>query len=81
MMLAVNMHDGKKIGDFGVAVSEFLEELSILLPDDLIVVRSSDQPEQLNENLNLFTRALLEVMVLVVIIAFIGFGNGVRPSW
>jgi multidrug efflux pump subunit AcrB len=71
--LAVYMHDQKKIGEFGTEVSQRLDELFSLLPDDLIVVRSSDQPEQVKDNLDLFTRALLEAMVLVVIIAFIGF--------
>jgi multidrug efflux pump subunit AcrB len=71
--LAIDMHEGEKIGDFGSAVSARIDELKILLPDDLIIARSSDQPEQVAENLNLFTRALVEAMILVVIIAFVGF--------
>lgn len=71
--LAIDMHDGQKIGDFGAAVSARIDELRILLPDDLVIARSSDQPEQVADNLNLFSRALIEAMILVVIIAFIGF--------
>jgi multidrug efflux pump subunit AcrB len=43
------------------------------LPSDLIMARTSDQPLQVQENVSLFMNSLLEAIVLVVIIAWIGF--------
>ena len=71
--LAVQMRDRQQIGVFGEEVDAALASLGQLLPNDLIFVRSSDQPEQVADNLDLFTRALVEAIVLVVVIAFIGF--------
>jgi len=43
------------------------------LPRDLVVVRTSDQPLQVTENIGLFMTALYEAVILVVLIAFLGF--------
>ncbi len=71
--LAVQMRDNMQIGTFGTEVDAALAELSQILPNDLIFARSSDQPEQVADNLDLFTRALIEAVILVVIIALVGF--------
>ena len=71
--LAVQMRDNMQIGTFGEEVDAALAELSQIVPNDLIIARSSDQPEQVASNLDLFTRALIEAVILVVIIALIGF--------
>ena len=44
-----------------------------LLPPDLIVARTSDQPQQVGENIDLFMSSLYEAIVLVVLVALIGF--------
>src|SRR6201993_4612135 len=44
-----------------------------VLPADLILAHTSDQPLQVKENIHLFILALLEAIVLVVIIALLGF--------
>ena len=44
-----------------------------MLPADLIVARTSDQPLQVKENIDLFMEALLEAVALVVLIALVGF--------
>ena len=44
-----------------------------MLPEDLIMRRTSDQPLQVKENVSLFMNSLYEAIVLVVIIALIGF--------
>ena len=43
------------------------------LPADLILARTSDQPQQVEENVDLFMRSLYEAIALVVLVALIGF--------
>jgi multidrug efflux pump subunit AcrB len=71
--LAVQMRAGEQIAKFGVAVDEALASLKQVLPDDLILARTSDQPLQVAENIALFTRSLIEAIFLVVLVALIGF--------
>jgi len=71
--LAVFMRSGEQIKAFGAAVDEKLKQLQGLFPKDLIIARTSDQPLQVQENISLFMRALLEAIVLVVIISLVGF--------
>jgi len=71
--LAVQMRPGEQIARFGVAVDEALGGLRRILPDDLILARTSDQPLQVEENIALFTRSLIEAIFLVVLVALIGF--------
>ncbi|MFN0085880.1 MAG: efflux RND transporter permease subunit [Blastocatellia bacterium] len=71
--LAVQMRPGEQIARFGASVNEALAGLQPLLPDDLMLARTSDQPLQVEENIGLFTRSLIEAIMLVVLVAFIGF--------
>jgi multidrug efflux pump subunit AcrB len=71
--LAVYMRSGEQIQKFGDAVDQKLEQLRATLPPDLIVARTSDQPLQVKENIDLFMEALYEAILLVVLIALIGF--------
>jgi multidrug efflux pump subunit AcrB len=71
--LAIYMRAGEQIQKFGAAVDQKLKELRALLPSDLTIARTSDQPLQVKENIDLFMRALLEAILLVVVIAMIGF--------
>ena len=71
--LAVYMRDRKQIARFGQSVNSKLSELRQILPADLILAHTSDQPLQVKENINLFMRALLEAIILVVLVSLIGF--------
>jgi multidrug efflux pump subunit AcrB len=71
--LAIFMRPGEQIGDFGAAVDRSLAEIRDRLPEDLIVARTSDQPRQVRENLQLLMSALYEAIVLVVLVSWIGF--------
>jgi multidrug efflux pump subunit AcrB len=71
--LAVYMRDRKQIARFGKSVNAKLSDLRQIVPADLIVAHTSDQPLQVKENINLFMRALLEAIILVVIVSLIGF--------
>ncbi|MGB7436350.1 MAG: efflux RND transporter permease subunit, partial [Candidatus Acidiferrum sp.] len=71
--LAVQMREGKQIGDFEKNVHAKLEQTMGLLPADLIVASTSDQPRQVKENVDLFMDALYEAIALVVIVSLVGF--------
>src|SRR5215470_8465235 len=71
--LAVQMRDGQQIAQFGKSVDEKLAAVRNYLPDDLIVARTSDQPLQVKENIDLFMGALYEAIFLVVVVSLVGF--------
>jgi multidrug efflux pump subunit AcrB len=71
--LAVYMRSGEQIDRFGVSITKALDAVSSSLPADLIIARTSDQPLQVKEGLELFMDALYEAIALVVIVALIGF--------
>ena len=71
--LSVQMRSGEQIAEFGKQVDVALDGLKQQLPEDLIYARTSDQPLQVEESIDLFMKSLYEAIILVVIIALIGF--------
>jgi len=71
--MAIQMRPGEQIGDFGRAVDEALEGVKRYLPEDLILAKTSDQPQQVEENVDLFMDSLYEAIFLVVLVSLIGF--------
>src|SRR5579864_2070487 len=71
--LAIYMRDQQQIANFGQSVDEKLAQLKQILPTDLIIAHTSDQPLQVKENIHLFLRALMEAIILVVGVSLIGF--------
>lgn len=71
--LAVDMRRGEQIASFGAQVDAELARVRALLPEDLVVRRTSDQPLQVRENVSLFMNSLYEAIALVVLVALIGF--------
>ena len=71
--LAVQMGAGQQINDFGKQVDVTLETLKKRLPKDLIVARTSDQPRQVEEKIELFMSSLYEAIGLVILVSLIGF--------
>ena len=71
--LAVQMRSGEQIFKFGAAVDKALANVRPQLPADLSVVRTSDQPRQVKELVSLLMGSLYEAIVLVVIVALVGF--------
>jgi multidrug efflux pump subunit AcrB len=71
--LAVFMRPGMQIGAFGTAVDAALTEARQLLPEDVVIARTSDQPRQVSENVDLFMSSLYEAVALVVLVALVGF--------
>jgi multidrug efflux pump subunit AcrB len=71
--LAIFMKSGEQIQAFGQQVDQKLADLRKLLPRDLIMARTSDQPRQVREKLDLFMDALYEAVALVILVSLIGF--------
>ena len=71
--LSVQMRSSEQIAEFGREVDATLAVLGPQLPPDLILARTSDQPRQVRENIDLFMTALYEAIILVVAISLVGF--------
>lgn len=71
--LAVTMRSGGNIGRFSQIVDQTLNDLKRRLPEDLRLSRTSDQPRQVTQKVDLFMSSLYEAVLLVVLVAFIGF--------
>jgi len=71
--IAIFMRSGEQIAKFGENIDKKLTAVRQLLPSDLRIVRTSDQPRQVRENIDLFMDALYEAIVLVVLVALVGF--------
>lgn len=71
--LSVFMRAEEHIDDFAKVVNASLADIKQRLPDDLIVARTSDQPVQVEDNVDLFMTSLYEAIGLVILTALIGF--------
>jgi multidrug efflux pump subunit AcrB len=71
--LSAQMRSGEQIDKFGAAIDATLADLKKRLPEDLVMARTSDQPLQVRENVDLFMNSLYEAVILVVIVSLIGF--------
>ncbi len=71
--LAVQMRPGAQIAEFGAAVDRRLADAARLLPEDLVLRKTSDQPLQVRENVELFMSSLYEAILLVVLVGLVGF--------
>jgi multidrug efflux pump subunit AcrB len=72
-IVTVQMRPGLNINKFGAEVESALEEIKQKLPSDLVIVKSSDQPQQVHESVSLFNKCLEEAVVLVVLVSLVGF--------
>ncbi|CAA0106971.1 Cobalt-zinc-cadmium resistance protein CzcA [BD1-7 clade bacterium] len=73
--LSILMKADQQIEDLGEGVDAMLETLSPYLPGDLIIRKMINQPDAVTERIDLFMRALYEAILLVMIVAFIGFSE------
>ncbi|HMJ63646.1 MAG TPA: efflux RND transporter permease subunit [Bryobacteraceae bacterium] len=71
--LSIQMRKGQQINAFGKLVDVNLETVKKSLPGDLVLARTSDQPLQVRDSIELFSNSLIEALVLVVIVALVGF--------
>jgi multidrug efflux pump subunit AcrB len=70
---SVQMRPGLQIQKFATAVEKELEAVKKLVPSDLILEKTSDQPRQVEENIDLFNESLYEAIAIVIAISMIGF--------
>src|SRR5207248_8605290 len=62
--VAVQMHPGRQIADFSADVDAKLGSVWATLPEDLILVRTSDQPRQVKEKVDLFLVSYYEAIAI-----------------
>jgi preprotein translocase subunit SecF len=72
-IFAVQMRSGLQIDQFGRDVDAALADLKNRLPEDLVLARTSDQPLQVKESVDLFMTSLWEAVILVVLVSLVGF--------
>jgi multidrug efflux pump subunit AcrB len=77
--IAVFMRDGDQLEDFSAGVSAALDLVKSHLPEDLTIIRASDQAQQAEENTELFSTALYEAVIMVVLVVLSVFVGGVPP--
>src|SRR5216684_117582 len=71
--LSLFMRSGEQIQQYGKAIDQKLADAKVWIPPDIIMARTSDQPLQVRQNIDLFMDALYEAIALVVVVALIGF--------
>ncbi|HEU4405129.1 MAG TPA: efflux RND transporter permease subunit [Polyangiaceae bacterium] len=71
--LAVQMREGEHIAQFSREIDAALDEARLLVPEDLVVARTSDQPRQVEEKVDLFLVSLYEAIAIIVVVGFLGF--------
>jgi multidrug efflux pump subunit AcrB len=69
--LAIRQVQGSHIADFGRDVEEALANLKGVLPDDLQVERTSNEPGEVEEKVQQFGQCLLEAVAIVIIVALL----------
>ncbi len=69
--LAVSHVKGTQIAEFGRDVDATLEALGPILPDDLRVERTSDEPFEVYRKIHLFNDCLIEAIGIVVVVALL----------
>jgi multidrug efflux pump subunit AcrB len=74
--VAIYMRDGQQIDQFGKHLTEKWDAVKHSLPDNMVMVPTSDQPVQVKEQIDLFMDALYEAIGLVVLVSLIGFWGG-----
>ena len=69
--LAIRQVKGTQIADFGRELDDGLASLKDVLPDDLRIERTSDEPERVRSKIDLFIDNLIEAIVIVVLISLL----------
>lgn len=69
--LAVRQVKGTQIADFSQEIDRRLESLQGVIPDDLWIERTSDEPERVHYKIHEFIECLLEAIVIVVVVSLI----------
>lgn len=69
--LAIRQVKGVKISDFGRDIDQALASLRAVLPDDLQIERTSNEPQTVRHKIGDFNRNLIEAVVIVILVALL----------
>ena len=69
--LSIRQVKGVQISEFGRDIDQALVSLRDVLPDDLQIERTSNEPEIIREKIGDFNRNLLEAVVIVIVVALL----------
>ncbi|MHB8897107.1 MAG: efflux RND transporter permease subunit [Thermoguttaceae bacterium] len=69
--LSIRQVKGVQVADFGRDIDEALASLREVLPDDLQIERTSNEPQVVREKIGDFNRNLLEAIGIVVVVALL----------
>jgi multidrug efflux pump len=69
--LAVNHVKGTQIAEFGRDMDATLASLKGVLPDDLRVERTSDEPFEVHRKIELFKDCLIEAVLIVIVVSLL----------
>jgi multidrug efflux pump subunit AcrB len=71
LTLAIRQVEGVRIGDFSRDVDAAVASLEGVLPADLIVDRTSDEPRAVREKIDQFGGNLVEAIVIIILVALL----------
>ncbi len=69
--ISVRQVKGTHIADYQRDVSTAIEELRLLLPADLRLERTSDEPAEVEHKISSFNRCLIEAIIIVVLVSIL----------
>ncbi|WP_437193199.1 efflux RND transporter permease subunit [Planctomicrobium sp. SH527] len=69
--LAVRQRKGTQIEDFSQEINKALASLSGVIPDDLWIERTSDEPERVGFKIHEFIECLIEAVIIVVFVSLL----------
>ena len=69
--LAIRQVKGTQIADFSQDINSTLESLKGILPEDLRIERTTDEPERVYSKIHEFNECLFEAVIIVVIVSLL----------
>lgn len=69
--ISVRQVKGTHIADYDRDITAAIEEMKLLLPQDLRIERTSNEPAQVHHKISSFNRCLIEAIVIVVLVSVV----------
>ncbi len=74
ILLSVYFQDNKNVVSIGKEVDKTIKELKEKLPEDIVFTTILDQPKTVDESVKNFAKNLVQGVIFVIIVVFIGMG-------
>ncbi|QIH34744.1 efflux RND transporter permease subunit [Sphingobacterium sp. DR205] len=71
ILLAIQMHEGNNIVDFGKEVDKKIEEARKLIPSDIKITTLVSQPKLVNQNISHFIKEFFLAIVAVIVVVIL----------